>query len=395
MKILQINCVYPKGSTGKIVKCLHDAYQAEGLSSIVCYGRGKKVREIGVYKTSSDLEAKVHSMQFRLFGIEFAYSPIATKNLIRIIEKEQPDIVHLHCLNGNFVNVYRLINYLKTNHIKTILTLHAEIMHTAGCQHACECDKWKKECNNCKSVSGKISHFFRDDAKLSFQKMQRAIAGFSELTVVGVSEWLTERAKQSPIFCDCRFTTIKNGVDVNVFFHRETDELQKKLDIGKKVVLHVTPNFYSSIKGGEFVLAMAKRMPDVQFLIIGYNGTGTDLPSNVKAIAHTANQDELAEYYSMANVTLLTSKRETFSMVCAESLCCGTPIAGFKAGGPETIALPEYSDFVDQGDLDGLQKCLQKWLDNSILDKKLISKRAREEYSAKTMAAEYIKVYKD
>ena len=41
----------------------------------------------------------------------------------------------------------------------------------------------------------------------------------------------------------------------------------------------------------------------------------------------------LAEYYSLVDVTVITSFHETFSMVVAESLSCGTPIVGFKAGG--------------------------------------------------------------
>ena len=55
------------------------------------------------------------------------------------------------------------------------------------------------------------------------------------------------------------------------------------------------------------------------------------------------DQSELAAFYSLADVTLLTSEKETFSMVCAESLCCGTPVVGFQAGAPEGISLPAVS----------------------------------------------------
>ena len=38
-------------------------------------------------------------------------------------------------------------------------------------------------------------------------------------------------------------------------------------------------------------------------------------------------------------LTVLTSKRETYGMACAESLACGTPVVAFLAGGTESIAL--------------------------------------------------------
>ena len=51
MKILQINNVYKKGSTGKITYDIHQGLQKSGIDSVVCYGRGQKVKERYVYKT--------------------------------------------------------------------------------------------------------------------------------------------------------------------------------------------------------------------------------------------------------------------------------------------------------------------------------------------------------
>ena len=53
-------------------------------------------------------------------------------------------------------------------------------------------------------------------------------------------------------------------------------------------------------------------------------------------------------------------------MICAESLCCGTPVIGFRAGAPERIALKEYSDFVQYGDLNSLKEKVMEYLKNQI-----------------------------
>ena len=96
----------------------------------------------------------------------------------------------------------------------------------------------------------------------------------------------------------------------------------------------------------------------------------------------------------MADITLITSKRETFSMPCAESLCCGTPVVGFMAGGPEQIALGEYSTFVEYGDVDALLKSTEKWLYEKKVQPDVISKQARDVYSKEKMTGRYVDLYR-
>ncbi len=370
MKVLQINCVYKKGSTGKIVLDLHNSLLSGGHESIVLYGRGKRIREENVYKVSTELEGRIHSVLSKAFGVDFGFSPIATANSIRIIKKEKPDVVHLHCLNGHFVNVYRLVKFLKKNKIKTVLTLHAEIMHTAGCEHAMDCEKWMSECCDCWKIKGFISKYFRDDARHCYRLMKKAFAGFENLTVVGVSHWITERAKQSPIFKDAKFATVHNGINTDVFQPREYTELKRKLGIDdeRKIILHVTPNFNHAIKGGKYVLELAKMMPEYQFIIVGFNGDKNLLPPNIMPIAHTQDQIELAQYYSMADCCVITSLRETFSMVCVEANACGSPMVAFHVGGiPEAIS-KDMGETVQPFDIELLKKAAKKWSDTQITD---------------------------
>jgi hypothetical protein len=87
MKILQVNCVYKSGSTGKIVYDIHRVLQEEGIESVVCYGRGPKIYEPNVYKTSSKLLAKFNALRARITGLQYNGSLIATNKLINIIKK--------------------------------------------------------------------------------------------------------------------------------------------------------------------------------------------------------------------------------------------------------------------------------------------------------------------
>lgn len=393
MKILQVNCVYNTGSTGKIVYDVHTELLNSGYESFVCYGRGSKTQDKYVYKTCGELYSKFNNLLTRFTGIMYGGCFFSTNKLLSIIKKEKPDIVHLHCINGYFVNIYRLVSWLKNNKIKTVLTLHAEFMHTANCGHAYECEKWKTGCGNCPRLKKETKSLFLDGTARSFKNMKKAFYGFDEnLIVTSVSPWLMERAKQSPILADKKHTVVFNGLDETVFCPCK----EKNKEVRKKV-LFVTPAFSldkNHPKGGYYVVELAKRMPEVDFIIIGSREQYDGLPKNVINIGRVENQKKLAEYYSYANATVITGRRETFSMVLAESLCCGTPVVSFKAGGPETIAIPEYCSFAEYGDLDALQRLLNETL-NKKYDIQEISKIATDKYKKQNMTDGYLDIYRN
>ena len=397
MKILQVNCVYGKGSTGKIVEGIHQGLLERGIASVVCYGRGCRVDKPNIYKVCGEIYSKLNNALSRLTGLMYGGCFFSTNRLIRRIKQEKPDVVHLHCINGYFVNIYRLITFLKGSGIPTVLTLHAEFMHTANCGHALDCEKWKTGCGKCPRRKKETKSLFIDGTARSWRKMKAAFEGFDNLEVVSVSPWLMARAKQSPILADKKHSVVYNGVDTRIFKPYDTADLRKTLGIeeNEKVVFHATPNFNldpDGLKGGYYIAKLAEQMPDVRFVVAGPYDPSCVYPPNMLLLGHISDQTYLARLYSMADVTVIASKRETFSMICAESLCCGTPVAGFKAGAPEMISLPEHSAFVEYGDLFGLEDLVR-----NVLKKAKETDQVREEslvaYSKKQMVNRYIDVY--
>lgn len=401
MKILQINCVYKKGSTGKIVYDIHRCLKNDEFESVVCYGRGEKIKESNVYKTCGEIYSKFNNLLSRITGIMYGGCFFSTNTLIRILKRERPDVVHVHCINGYFVNIYRLIWYLNQNKFKTILTLHAEFMYTANCGHSFECTKWKSGCGKCPNFKKETRSICFDNTALSWRKMREAFRGFDNLIVVSVSPWLQKRAQCSPILQDKKHVTVFNGIDTSVF--RPYDKCDLKFGsvfFGKKIIFHATACFSSDkdhIKGGYYVIEMAKRFLNVDsnvlFVIAGKHEDLIDVPANMVFLGNVSDQNKLAEYYSMADVTLLTSKKETFSMIVAESLCCGTPVVGFEAGAPEMIALKEASSFVPYGDCELLFNELKCCLQNKDFDKQRVANISAAKYSKEVMIMQYEKIY--
>ena len=104
-------------------------------------------------------------------------------------------------------------------------------------------------------------------------------------------------------------------------------------------------------------------------------------------------REELASLYSAANVTLVLSKRETYSMVTAESLCCGTPVVGFLAGGPESIAIEKFSTFVEYGDLNAIKESICKIIIANIQKGGMLSVKQKKVYANSTMLSNYLSIY--
>lgn len=398
MKILLINVTYGIGSTGKIVESLYNKYSEQGHDVRVIYGRHSNTKDPSIIKGCYEFESKIHHAFSRISGNLYGGMFLSTLRIKSYIKKMKPDVVHLHCLNGFFVNIYSLLKFLKKNNIRTVLTNHSEFMYTANCGYALDCEKWKtgqcKKCQNVKSFNGSLSlnrtHHF-------FNKMKRAFNGFENLTITNVSPWLNNRSASSEILESFNNESILNPVS-DSFFKNNVDNPYIKLGLNEhtKKVLYVTPNFNEKEKGGYLLETIAKKYEnkDVKFILISSVKEGINIEAkNIIVIKEKLSQAELSGFYKFADCSIILSERETFSMVVAESLSCGTPVVGFKAGGPETICIDKYAKFVDQKDINSFVEELNKMLDLSA-NKNEISELAYEKYSEEKISENYIENYK-
>lgn len=390
MKILQVNNVYGEKSTGKITRVLHEGLKAAGHESVVVFGRGSAKGEADVIRLCPNLYGMANALRARITGVPYGGCFLSTARLKRIISREKPDIVHLQCINGYFVNIFEIIRWLKKKGIKTVVGLHAEFMYTANCGHAFECAQWEHGCQKCPNPRKAVKSWFFDRTGRSWKKMLKAFAGFEDNCVITpVSPWTEERARRGDILKNFRFHTVYPGVDSSVF--RSGERQEKEPD----TVFHATAHFSlekDHDKGGWYLAELARRMSDVKFVVAGRYDPAEDIPENLILLGEVRDQNKLATLYRRAAVSVLVSRRETFSMVCAESLCCGTPVVGFLAGGPERIALEEYSRFVEQGDLASLEAAVRYWL-NGEYDPQRLSAEAKEVYSEACMIHRFIKLY--
>ena len=389
MRIAQINCVYAKGSTGRIVETLHHAYQVRGHESFVLYGRGRAPAETGVKKVGREFPSKARSAISRVSGNIYGMAMLSTLCLQNTIAHIRPDVVHLHCINGNFCNVFHLLAWLKQVQIPVVVTQHAEFFYTGNCGYAFDCEQWKTGCRCCPDSKGAIGTSRSSAARHNWLRMKKAFEGFQRLQLVGVSDWVTERSDASAILGQYSCKTVLNGLDTSIF---RCTGLDRKETSTRKVI-YVTPRFEDENKGGRWLLHLARQTVDlpIQYIVVGRTERRYTEP-NITFSGSVTDPERMARLYSIADACLLTSRSETFSMVTAEALCCGTPVVGFQAGAPESIAIPEYSVFVPYGDLGALRTALIEQL-NRNTDRRCLSEMARQKYSGERMAEEYLDTY--
>lgn len=345
MRVAQINGTYGNAdSTGRNVKELHEFLLESGVDSHVYVTAVNDCSEIDkrIHFFSSQLDKRSHALLSRVTGMQGYFSYFSTQKLIFELNELKPDVVMLHVLHSNCMNFPSLFAFLARNHITTIVVLHDCWYYTGHCCHytSAGCDKWKRECGECPQMHQWNKSWFFDFSKKALADKKSWFGALQSVGVVGVSDWITNEARESILQNANIITRIYNWVDVDVFKPCLTDNLREQLGIGKnkKVLLGVASE-WSSQKGLEEMLQVAEHYPDAVVMMIGHVPKVVEMPLNVLCVGTVRDATQLAKYYSLADCYLNPSVQETFGKTSAEALCCGTPAVVYRTTAcPELIA---------------------------------------------------------
>ncbi|MGE7957528.1 glycosyltransferase [Pseudomonas sp. NPDC089530] len=399
MRVLLVDVNYQHSSTGKIVHDLKVGLQKKGHDVLVCFGRGVESDASDVEKIASNAEVIAHAGLARLTGLVGYFSPFATRKLIEMVEDFSPDVVHLHELHGYYVNIIDFVGYLKARRIKVVWTFHCEFMYTGRCGHANDCERWKTTCHNCPQLREYPKSLIFDFSKEMQNEKKELFTGFDNITIVTPSTWLADRVSQS-FLREKRIEVIYNGIDTELFCIKDYGFLKARHGLkDEMVLLAVAPDLMSEGKGGRWIVELASFFvgQPVKFILIGVSDLTQSFGENVIALPLLTDQAELAAYYSMAALTLLPSKKETFSLVTVESLACGTPVLGFDSGAPVEVAPEGYGHFVEYADMAALKKSLSEFLggSSSFRNAQECVEFSSKRYSKEKMFESYLRLYAD
>lgn len=327
--VVQLNPLGVTLSTGRTTRELHNYLLSKGVNSLIACPAPLDCDDAFFF--SSRNQMRVDRVLAQITGLEGHFSRIATHRFIKYLDKVKPDIVHLRILHSNYINLKMLFSYLAKKDIATVVTMHDMWFITGGCCYYTikNCMNWLNGCKNC----GRKNHadykgMFLQSERLWSEK-QKLLSAIPRLAAVGVSKWVKEEARKSPILKNAVVTSIYNWIDQTVFYPRDVSNLKRSLQLEDKfVILGVSAVWaLGDRKGLDTYIELSKHLPkDMRIVLVGRMSYEGALPENIISIPLTKDTNELAQYYSMANVYLNLSREETFGKVSAEALSCGTPI---------------------------------------------------------------------
>lgn len=358
MKVLQINAVYGVGSTGHIVQDIHEALLKEKHQSYIFWGisNTEDKSNKNFIRIGNVLDHKLHALLRRILDNQGWNSRIATWIACKRIEAIKPDVVHLHNLHSNYINLTILLKFLSKENTAVLVTLHDCWFYTGYCNHYHNyknCKQWQSGCQECPAVKQKAR---KRIAKVYLEK-EKLFSNIKRLAVNGVSKWTLQDVDDSILHSARIKTYIYNWIDTSIFYPRNSrKKVHEKYDIplNQKIILGVSQGWSEGKGLREFVELGKRCQGKATVILVGHCDLQPNDKDNLKPLGFIRDRNELADLYSAADVYVNPSRMETFGLVTAEAMACGTPVVAYNNTGSKEIVTQQCGMLVEDGNVEQL-----------------------------------------
>jgi len=243
------------------------------------------------------------------------------------------DVIYLHWVNS-FLSLKSIKKLLELNK-PVVWVMHDMWLLTGGCHYDHYCEGYKTECRACPLGGGNRAH-------RNYKNKVSVFSEHSNLTIVGISNWMSAVSKQSGITEKINNITIYNPIDTSVFKPISSEEREKiRKDLGlsynaKMVLCGAMENTGNATKGFAYLRDALNMLPtDYEIVFFGNSAPREELKLNNQVIlcGMIEDEDRLSKLYASSDVFVTASIEEGFGYTVSESLSCGTPVAAFFVGG--------------------------------------------------------------
>lgn len=179
------------------------------------------------------------------------------------------------------------------------------------------------------------------------------------------------------------FVLLPSSIDKEKFFIKEKPRYlaERHQLLGSRVILTVSrlSKIEAGFKGYDRVIEslpeVLEKIPNLKYLVVG---EGDDLPrvrelvkklslENYVIFTGRVREEELVDYYNLADVFVMPSKCEGFGIVFLEALACGIPvIAGNKDASRETLLNGRLGQLIDPDSIKEISRAIVSSLSSKI-----------------------------
>jgi glycosyltransferase involved in cell wall biosynthesis len=282
-----------------------------------------------------------------------------------------------------------------------VWSLHDMWAFTGGCHYDEECEGYKNHCGNCKVLGSEKKN---DLSAKIFQRKIKVFSNISNLTIVGLSRWMTQAARQSSLFKNIPIVNLPNPIDTEKFspLNKSVARNLFNLPHDKKLVLFGAMGATSDPRKGFIKLSSAlQNMDSKNTELVVFGSSKPQMAQGFKQKAHYLGQlhDDvsLRVLYSAADVMVVPSLQENLSNAIMESMACGTPVVGFDIGGNGDLIDHQQNGYLAKPfDIDDLAKGIEVILNSKNYTECCQSARNKvlREFDSHIVADKYIGLYK-
>jgi L-malate glycosyltransferase len=362
-------------------------YPTVGGSGVVATELGKLLAERGheIHFISSSIPFRLKKVYCNIYYHEvhvnqysvFQYPPydlaLASK-MAEVAKREKLDLLHVHYAIPHAVCAY-LAKQMVGDQLKIVTTLHGTDITVLGYDHS-------------------LSDMIR------FGIEQSDIVTAVSHSLVKQTYELLQPNKD--------ILTVYNFIDDRVYYKKDSAHLRSEYGIKpeEKVIIHVS-NFRKVKRVPDVIKAfdiIRKEMP-AKLLLVGDGPEMTIVSQLVEDlnladyVLFLGKQENLEELYSISDLKLLLSEKESFGLVLLEAMACGVPCIGTNIGGiPEVISDGDTGFICEVGNVEEIAERAIQILSDEQLHKTMAVNsihRVKTKFNAHAIVQEYETIYKN
>lgn len=360
-------------------------YPTVGGSGAIATELGKKLAEKGheIHFISSSLPFRLNKMYPNIYYHQvevnqysvFQYPPydiaLASK-MAEVINREGLELLHVHYAIPHAVCAI-LAKQMSEKDIKIVTTLHGTDITVLGYDPS-----------------------LTDAIRFGIEKSDVVTAVSNSL----IAQTYDLIKPEKPI------QIVYNFIDEQVYRLTNSSYLREEYGIksDEKIVIHVS-NFRGVKRVQDVVKAFAKIAQSIpaKLLLVGDGPEMTVICRLVnqfglsEKVLFLGKQDNLEELYSISDLMLLLSEKESFGLVALEAMACGVPCIGTNVGGiPELISNEKNGFLCELGHIETIAKKGISLLTDEAMHKRFSAEAINSAYRnfrAELIVSQYEDIY--